>query len=64
MRNLELFDRVRIKDSSDMDWARGLEGTVAYVGSVGVSIVIEEIDEIVPVLWTEIEKIEWESYGE
>lgn len=61
---VEVFDRVKISDDCALEFIRGKSGTVAYMGSSGVSIVIEDISDPIPVLWSEFEPMSWDEYGE
>lgn len=61
---LEIFDRVRISQNSALVELRGREGTISFVGATGINVVIENIDTPIPLLWSEVEKIDWESFGE
>lgn len=62
--NLEVFDRVKIKETSTLEMFKGKEGTVVFFGNGGVNVMFENYPDPVPVLWSEIEQVNWESFGE
>lgn len=63
-KTIEVFDRVKIKETAAIKELRGKEGTVAFFGASGVNIAIENFPDPVPLLWSELEVIDWSGYGE
>lgn len=61
--SIELFDRVKIREDTELVELRGKEGTISFVGATGINVVIENIETPVPLLWSEFEKVDWESKG-